>query len=120
MSFAPAAAALSISSRPRSSVAWRWSVTGACWTTATLCEPPRLGTAYRVVAGPREHARQVLAELPTEPSRDRDERVEVDAGLDAEPAQQVDEILGRDVPGRVRRERATAGSAHRRVQRRYT
>ena len=39
------------------------------------------------------------------------ERVEVDAGLDAFALEQVDEVLGGDVPGRVRREGTASETA---------
>src|SRR5438034_8638894 len=115
---APAAAAFSMSSTPLSRVFCLFSVTGGCWTTATLCVPARLGMAHRVIARPSEHARQVFAELPTQPPGGRDERVEVDPQFNALPAEQVDEVLRRDVAGCVGREWATAGAADGRVQRR--
>src|ERR1044071_9067645 len=117
MSLAPAAAAFSTSSTPRSSVLSRCSVTGGCWMTATLCELTRLGMAQRVVAGPRQHSRQLLAELRAQPARGIDERVEVDARLHAETSEQIGQVLGRDVAGRVGRKRAAAGAADRRVKR---
>ncbi len=44
--------------------------------------------------------------------------VDVDAGLDALPFEEVQEVLGRDVPRRVRRERAAAETADGRVEHR--
>ena len=46
----------------------------------------------------------------------RDQRVEVDAGLDALAVEQVEHVLGGDVAGRARRERAAAEAADRRVE----
>ena len=57
-------------------------------------------------------------ELAFEPLGDGDQRVEVDAGLDPLAVEQVDEILGADVPGRARRERAAADAADRGVEHR--
>ena len=43
-------------------------------------------------------ARQLPPEQPLEPLRDADQRLEVDAGLDPFPGEQVDEILGAMLP----------------------
>ena len=59
---------------------------------------------------------QLVAELAGQPLGDRDQRVEVDAGLDALAVEQVDEVLGGDVAGRARRERAAAEAADGRVE----
>ena len=48
-------------------------------------------------------------------ARDRDQRVEVDAGVVARFLEQVDEILGADVAGRAGRERAAAEPRDRRL-----
>ena len=53
---------------------------------------------------------------PSSHSATRDQRVEVDARLDTLAVEQVDEILGADVAGRARRERAAADAADRRVE----
>src|SRR5207244_13251689 len=94
---APADAAFSISSTPRSSVFRRSSVTGGCWMTATLCVPARLGIRHRVVARTRQHPGEVLAELAAEPPRCGDERVEVDASFNTLPSKQIEKVLGGDV-----------------------
>ncbi len=64
-------------------------------------------------------ARQLFAQLEPEPMRARDQRLEIDPGVDPQPPQQVDQVLGRDVAGGLRRKRAATCSAHRGVQRRY-
>src|SRR6266545_3792815 len=51
-----------------------------------------------------------------EPFRRRDERVEIDAGFDPVPREEVDEIFGCDVPRRPRRVRTAAEPAARRVE----
>src|SRR5579871_6678837 len=56
------------------------------------------------------------AEEALEPRRRRDERVEVDARLDALAFEQVDEVLGRDVARGARGERTAAEAADRGVQ----
>src|SRR2546427_11627870 len=117
---APADAAFSISSTPRSSVFRRSSVTGGCWMTATLCVPARLDIRHRVVARTRQHPGEVLAELTAQPARSRDKCVEVDAGFNTLPAKQVDQVLGRDVACRVRREGTPSRAADGRVQRHDT
>src|SRR5207244_5036808 len=59
-------------------------------------------------------------ELPPEhafqPFGDRDDRIQVDARLDALALEQIEEILRRDVAGRARGVRAAAEPAHRRVE----
>ena len=59
---------------------------------------------------------ELSAEYALEPVGDADQRLEVDARLDSLAVQRVDEVLGRDVPGRARRERAAANAADRGVQ----
>ena len=53
-------------------------------------------------------ARQRRARAPPRWARSLDQLPHVDAGLHAEPVQEVDEVLGRGVAGRAGRERATA------------
>src|SRR5262249_35257674 len=78
---------------------------------------------------PRTHAtrsrpRRRTVELPFEPPpehafqppRDAGQRIEVDSRRHAVALELPDEVLGRDVAGRVRRERAAAEPAHRRVE----
>src|SRR6202008_4401209 len=48
-----------------------------------------------------------------EPLGDSDERVEVDAGVDPFAMEQVDKILGRDVPGGAGSKGAATEAAHR-------
>ena len=70
----------------------------------------------------RERARPVnltLERTPKEifqPLRDREKGVEIDAGFDALAVEQVDEVLGRDVPGRTRCERAAPDAPDRGVE----
>src|SRR6266566_1106375 len=69
---------------------------------------------------PRSRAVDIPLELPAEdglePLGYGDERIEVDARLDAFPPEQINEILGRDVARRSRRVRAAAEPAHRRIE----
>src|SRR5207247_2571965 len=69
-------------------------------------------------AGSIEVSLQPPSEHALEPFRRRDQRVDVNACLDTLAVEQVHEILGRDVPGRARRVRATAETAAGRVQQR--
>src|SRR3712207_9133244 len=61
-------------------------------------------------------AGQLAAQRALEPLRDADQRLEVDARLDALALEQVDEVLRGDVPRRARRERAAAEAADGRVE----
>ena len=56
--------------------------------------------------------RELPSEDSCEPLGDSDERFEVDAGVDPFAMEQVDKILGGDVPGGARREGAAAEAAH--------
>ena len=86
--------------RARSGSCRRW--TGAsgspsrCASTASASAWTRRRPSW--VSRPGRPGRELAAEQPFEPLRHLDERVEVDAGLDAVALEQVDEILGRDVP----------------------
>src|SRR5262245_58295943 len=57
-----------------------------------------------------------MAHVRLDPARNLDRALEVDAGVDAHAPEHVDEVLGRDVAGRRRRERAAAEAAEARVQ----
>ena len=75
---------------------------------------PRSGYALSGEVARRAARRpgQVAARAsPDSHSADLDQRVEVDAGLHALAVEQVDEVLGGDVAGRARRERAAAEAA---------
>src|SRR5262245_12635455 len=63
-----------------------------------------------------EHARHGMADVLLHPARGVDRAVEVDAGADAHAAEHVNEVLGRDVAGRRRRERAATEAPEARVQ----
>src|SRR3954471_2229540 len=69
----------------------------------------------RVLWGPCPRAVDVALERAAEhllqPARDVHEGTEVDAGLDPLSLEQVDEILGRHVAGRARREGTAAEAA---------
>src|SRR5439155_1614850 len=78
--------------------------------------PSSLAGDRRERAGAVDLSRQLAAEHAFEPLRDPDQRVEVDARLDALAVEQVDEILGADVPGRPRSEGAAADASDRRVE----
>src|SRR2546423_15261123 len=69
---------------------------------------PRAGAVHLSLQTPAEHA--------LEPLRDADERIEIDAGVDPLALQEIDEILGRDVPGRPRRVGTAAEAACGRVE----
>src|SRR5262249_53882354 len=60
------------------------------------------------LAGLHDHARQHTPERILRKARGIDERIEIDAGLDAHGMHHMDEILGRDVADCARRERAAA------------
>ncbi len=70
----------------------------------------------RPARGAVDRALEAPPEQLLEPARDGEQRVDVDPGLDTVALQLPDEILGRDVPCRVRRERTAAEPAHRRVE----
>ena len=75
--------------------------------------------ARREASGAVELALEPPSEQPGEPLAGIDQAIEVDAGLDALSLEDVDEVLGGDVPRRVRRERTAAepsdgGVEHRR------
>src|SRR5688572_25391612 len=86
-------------------------------STPSLCAMPLLSAGER-----RERPRAVDVSLERalqhalEPLGDADQRLEVDSGLDAFAVQHVDEVLGPDVPGRPRGERAPADAADGRVE----
>src|SRR4051794_31709243 len=67
-------------------------------------------------AGLVELARQLPAEHAGQPFGDRDQCAEGDARLAAEPMEEVDEILRRDVAGRRGCERTAAEPADRGVE----
>ena len=70
----------------------------------------------RLLLGAVDAAGELAAEQRFEPLRHRDQRVEVDAGLDSLAVEEVEHVLGGDVPGRARRERAAAEAADRGVE----
>src|SRR3954465_11611015 len=90
---------------------------------ASYMGPPRVaGVFAEELSAPRRYSSagelpwQVSSENAGDPERCVDERIEVDAGLDALALEQVDEVLGGDVPGRARSEGAAAEPADRGVQ----
>src|SRR3954454_17931484 len=90
---------------------------------ASYMGPPRVaGVFAEELSAPRRYSSagelpwQVSSENAGDPERCVDERIEVDSGLDALALEQVDEVLGGDVPGRARSEGAAAEPADRGVQ----
>src|SRR5690349_9765619 len=75
---------------------------------ARVVRPAGRPLLARKVARPVDLAFELATEDAFEPLGDVDHRVEVDAGLDPFVLEQVDEILGRDVPARARGVRAAA------------
>src|SRR5438034_7593681 len=69
-------------------------------------------------SGAIDVALQAAAEDALQPLGDANQLVEIDAGLDALAVEQVHQVLGRDVPRRLRRVRAAAETADRRVEQR--
>src|SRR5262245_56818054 len=72
------------------------------------CDVVREGVAAVGLTGLHDLARQRAADDRLHPARDGDERVEVDAGLDAHRVQAVDEVLRAHVAGGAGREGAAA------------
>src|SRR5437763_10375237 len=105
------------------------SITGVCgWLAscrarATRCTPSgsALSSAPHISGSPlvQDGSGRTRVRLPTEEVADElagvDQLVEVDAGLDAKPLQQVDDVLGRNVARRALGIRAAAESRHRGV-----
>src|SRR2546425_11925772 len=68
-------------------------------------------SAARPCSGAVDLALEAAPEQTLEPDRGLDERIEIHAGFDPVAFQQVDEILGREVPRRARRGRTAAETA---------
>ena len=80
--------------------------------------PAARSGAARERPGAVDAARQLAAEQLLQPHRDGDQRLEIDARLHALAPEQVEDVLGRDVAGRTRREGAAAEPADRCVEQR--
>ena len=89
-------------------------VTVCCEELAAALARP--GACNSLLLGAVDAAGELAAEQLVEPGGDLDQRVEVDAGLDPLALEQVEDVLGGDVAGRARRERAAAEAADRGVE----
>src|SRR5262249_26591350 len=94
----------------------------ACWRRYGLVSAARRFTrppyprSGRPPRRPVELPLEPPAEHAFEPARDLDDRVDVDAGLDAVAMELPREVPGRAVPGPLRRDRAAAEPADRGVE----
>jgi hypothetical protein len=89
------------------------------WDLVALCQAAATAAAGRKVRGTPAAATRPCSRSPGRPTRSSsrgDERGEVDPGVEPFRLQQVDQVLGRGVAHRARREGAAAEAAERRVE----